>query len=119
MKFLADVNIPIPLIRYLIKQGHEVQDARVDYPVAKDIQLIEVVKETGQVILTRDKDFIELTKYPKHKVPVIIIRLNNQQTTNILSHVKTLLAYQTEEILISSITIIREAQADSYPLKEL
>lgn len=119
MKFLADVNIPAPLIKYLIKQGHKVQDARIDYPKSKDIQLIQVAKETGQIILTRDKDFIELTKYPKHKVPVIIIRLTNQQTTNIVNRVKTLLLHQTEEILINSITIIREEKADSYPLDEL
>lgn len=70
MKFLTDVNIPLPLIRYLIKQGHKVQDARIDYPLAKDIQLIKVAKKTNQIILTRDRDFLELTKYPKHKVPL-------------------------------------------------
>lgn len=119
MKFLVDVNIPAPLIRFLLQQGYKVQDARVDYPKAKDIQLIQVAKETGQVILTRDKDFIELTKYPKHKVPVIIIRLTNQQTMNIVNHAEALLAHQTEKVLINSVTIIREEKADSYPLSEL
>lgn len=119
MKFLTDVNIPLPLIRYLIQQGHEVQDARVDYPRAKDIQLIEIAKGTGQIILTRDKDFLELTKYPKHKIPLIVIRLNDQQTANIVSHVEIILNKQSEDILRKSLTIIREERADSFPLEEL
>lgn len=119
MKFLTDVNIPLPLIRYLMEQGHKVLDARVDYPKAKDIQLIEIAKETDQIILTRDKDFLELTKYPKHKVPLIVIRLNNQQTANIVSHIEILLTNQSEEILMKSVTIVREEKADSFPLDEL
>lgn len=119
MKFLTDVNIPLPLIRYLIEQGHEVQDAKVDFPMAKDIQLIEIAKETGQIILTRDKDFLELTKFPKHKIPLIVIRLNNQQTGNIVNHVEILLTNQSEEILMKSITIIRDEKADSFPLDYL
>ena len=119
MKFLADVNIPLPLIRYLIDQGHEVQDTRVEYPLAKDIQLIEVAKKNNQIILTRDKDFLELTKYPKHKVPLIVIRLINQQTENILNHFRLLLSNQSEVILIKSVTIVSEEKADSFPLNEL
>lgn len=69
--------------------------------------------------MLRNKDFLELTKYPKHKVPLIVIRLNNQQTANIVSHVKGLLTNQSEDILIKSITIIREEKADSFPLDEL
>lgn len=119
MKFLSDVNIPLPLIRYLVKQGHEVQDARIDYPKAKDIQLIEIAKESSQIILTRDKDFLELTKYPTHKVPLIVVRLVNQQTSNIVSHVENLLTNQSAEILMNSVTIVREEKADSFPLDEL
>ena len=118
MKFLADVNIPLPLIRYLTEQGHKVMDARVNYPKAIDIQLIEIAKETNQIILTRDKDFLELTKYPKYKVPLIVIRLNNQQTANIVSHIGILLTNQSEEILMKSVTIVSEEKADSFPFDE-
>lgn len=86
MKFLADVNIPLPLIKLLIKKGHEVSDARIRYSSAKDIQLIAV-------------------------------RLTNQKTTNIVSHMEELLNNYSEEILLQSITVIYEDIAESFPLK--
>ncbi len=119
MKFLTDVNIPLPLIRYLIKQDHKVQDARTDYPAAKDVELITIANKNDQIILTRDKDFLELTKYPKHKVPLIMIRLTNQQTSNIVSHFANLLTNQSGEVLMKSITIIKEEKADSFPFNKL
>lgn len=44
MKFLTDVNIPLPLIKLLKKDGHEVQDARIDYPDVLT-NLITIVSE--------------------------------------------------------------------------
>lgn len=117
MKFLADVNIPLPLIKFLINKGHEVSDARIEYPSAKDIQLIQIAKVNNQIILTKDKDFLELTKYPKYKIPLIAIRLTNQKTTNIVSHVEELLDNYSGEILLQSITVIYEDIADSFPLE--
>ncbi len=116
MKFLADVNIPLPLIKHLQSIGHEVVDARRDYPNAKDTQLIKIARKMHLIILTKDKDFLELNKYPKYKVPAIVIRLSNQQTSNIVNHIKLLLDNQSEEILINSVTIIKEDKADSFPL---
>lgn len=116
MKFLADVNIPSPLIKLLKTTGQQVQEARIDYPLAKDIQLIKTAKENNQIILTRDKDFLELTKYPKYKTPLIVIRLENQKTENIIIHIQALLDNQSEDVLVSSVTIVKENVADSYPL---
>ena len=116
MKFLADVNIPLPLIQLLESKGHYVEDARKEYPSDKDISLINKAKMDKLIILTRDKDFLELTQYPKYKTPLIMIRLDNQQTSNIISHIQDLLNNQSEEILSHSITIVGEETADSYPL---
>ena len=66
--------------------------------------------------MEKDKDFLELTKYPKYKIPMIAIRLTNQKTTNIINHVEDLLNNQSEEILSKSITVINEEIADSFPL---
>lgn len=118
MKFLADVNIPLPLIKFLILKGHTVIDARIKYPESKDIELISVARDNNLIIITKDKDFLELTKYPKYKIPLIAIRLTNQKTINIVEHVKDLLNNQSEEILSKSITVINEDIADSFPLEE-
>ena len=117
MKFLADVNIPLPLINLLKLTGHEVQDAKEDYPSAKDIRLIKLAKTNKQIIITRDKDFLELTKYPKYQTPLIVIRLENQKTNNIMAHIQALLNHQSESVLVNSITIVKEDTADSYPLE--
>lgn len=118
MKFLIDVNIPLPLIKFLIEKGHKVVDARVKYPSVKDIQLIKIAKDNNLIIITKDKDFLELTKYPKYKIPLIAIRLTNQKTINIVNHVKDLLNNQPEDILSLSITVINEDIADSFPFEE-
>lgn len=118
MKFLADVNIPLPLIKFLTKKGYKVVDARIEHPSAKDIQLIKIAKENNLIILTKDKDFLELTKYPKYKIPLIAVRLANQKTINVVNHVKDLLSNQSEDILSQSITVISEDIADSFPIKE-
>lgn len=117
MKFLADVNIPLPLIKLLTKRGYEVSDARIEYSSAKDIQLIKIAKENNLIIITKDKDFLELTKYPKYKIPLIAVRLTNQKTANIVSHVEELLNNYSEEILLQSITVIYEDIAESFPLE--
>ncbi len=88
MKFLADVNVPLPLIKLLRVKGHTAIDARIEYPESKDIGLIQIAKDNNLIIITKDKDFLELTKYPKYKVPMIAIRLNNQKTDNIIKHVE-------------------------------
>ena len=85
---------------------------------SKDLALIRIAKENNLIILTKDKDFLELTKYPKYKIPMIAIRLINQKTVNIVSHVEDLLNNQSEEILLKSITVINEDVADSFPLEE-
>ena len=117
MKFLADVNIPVSLIRFLESRGHFCLDARVEYPKAKDIQIIQIAKEANLIVLTRDKDFLELAKYPKYKNPLIVIRINNQKTDNIMRHIEALLTYQSEEVISRSVTIVHEDTADSYALE--
>lgn len=117
MRFLADVNVPLPLIRFLIKQGHNVVDARSKYPKASDLELIQIAKVDNLVILTKDKDFLEFTQYPKYKIPLIAIRLKNQKTSNILTHIKDLLGNQPEDVLSKSITVVNEDIADSFPLE--
>lgn len=38
------------------------------------------------------------------------------QTSNIIDHLKDFLENQSEDVLLNSITIIREDRADSFPL---
>ncbi|MDO8638586.1 MAG: DUF5615 family PIN-like protein [Candidatus Daviesbacteria bacterium] len=115
MKFLIDVNIPQSIIIALINQGHNILDLKKINLLAKDVEVIKLAKQESRIILTKDKDFISLTQFPKYQVPTIVIRLHNQQPAHILEHLLQLLENQKEEILNQSLTIIQEKKADSYP----
>jgi predicted nuclease of predicted toxin-antitoxin system len=115
MRFLADVNIPQSVINSLIKNGHDVKDIKKKLLDLKDSELIEIAKQEKRIILTRDKDFLILTQFPKYQVPTIVIRLRNQTPSYINEHLIQLLENQDENLLNNSLTIIREENAKSYP----
>jgi|SRR3989344_1986686 len=114
MKFLADVNIPQSVIISLTRFGHDVLDIKKHNLRIKDIEIIRLAKLQGRIILTRDKDFIVLTQFPKHQVATIVIRLKIQTPQYILKHLNQLLKNQDERILKRALTIIREEKADSH-----
>ncbi len=114
MKFLIDVNIPQSIITALINQGHDVLDLKKINLIAKDVEVIKLAKQDSRIIVTKDKDFISLTQFPKYQVPTIVIRLHNQQPDHILEHLLQLLKNQKEGIINQSLTIIQEKKANSY-----
>lgn len=115
MKFIADVNIPQSIILDLQKNKHNVLDIKKLNLKATDAELVRIARNEERIILTRDKDFIALTQFPKHQAPTIVIRLINQTPRHILEHLKELLKNQEEKILQKSLTIIKEESANSYP----
>lgn len=117
MKFLADVNIPQTVITALIALRHDVLDIKKLNLQLKDTEVIKLAQQEQRVILTKDKDFLTLTQFPKYKVATIAIRLNLQKPQHILDHLTELLQKQDEDILKKSLTIIKEETADSHPFK--
>lgn len=115
MKFLADVNIPQSLITYLNNTGHDVLDIKKQALNLKDTELIQIAQREKRIILTKDKDFITLTQFPKYQVPTIAIRLKDQTSQHIKEYVIQFLQNQQEEIINTSLTIIREDNAISHP----
>ena len=115
MNFLADVNIPQSLITHLIKLGHDVLDIKKLALNLKDIELIEIAQKEKRIILTKDKDFIVLTQFPKYQVPTIVMRLKDQTPQHIKEHLIQFLKNQNEKIITISLTIIREDSAVSHP----
>lgn len=113
MRFLADVNIPQSVIKKLTNLGHDVLDIKKIELSAKDIRLVQIAKKQQRIILTKDKDFITLTQFPKYQVPTIAIRVRMQKPDLIWKYLKELLANQKEQILKNSLTIVTEEAADS------
>ncbi len=73
-----------------------------------------LAKFEQMIILTRDKDYIDLVQLPKYQVPTIMFRLLDQRPNSIIRHLKELLLNQKESILNNSLTIITEESADSH-----
>jgi predicted nuclease of predicted toxin-antitoxin system len=115
MRFLADLNIPQSVINSLIENGHDVLDIKKKKLNLKDSELIQIAKQEKRIILSRDKDFLILTQFPRYQVPTIVIRLKNQTPSYIKEHLIQLLENQDENLLNNSLTIIREENAKSYP----
>lgn len=115
MRFLTDVNIAQSVITFLRQNGHDVLDAKKDYLTTSDAKIVLLAKQEKRIVLTRDKDFLELIQVPRYQVAIIVIRLLDQKPKNITLHLGDLLGYQTEEVLSTSLTIIKEDSADSYP----
>lgn len=115
MRFLIDINIPQSVINTLIEENHDVLDIKKKQLNLKDTDLIQIAKQEKRIILTKDKDFLTLTQYPKYQVPTIVIRLKHQLPSSIIEHLLQLLKNQREKLLTRSLTIIRNENAKSYP----
>lgn len=119
MKFLADVNIAQSVISFLRNLRHDVLDAKLDYLFDPDTKIIQIAKSEKRIILTRDKDFINLVQLSKYSVSTIVLRLSDQKPENIIKHLAELLNNQDEAVLNKSLTIVRDTIADSIPLQTL
>ena len=115
MRFLVDINISQSVINSLIENGHDVLDIKKRQLDLKDSELFEIAKQEKRIILTKDKDFLILTQFPKYQVPTIVIRLKTQTSNYIREHLLQLLENQNENILNNSLTIIRDDSANSHP----
>lgn len=114
MKFLADVNIPQSVINTLRKLNHQVLDLKKVGLMYSDVEVVRRAKQEGRIILTRDKDFIVLTQFPKYQVATIVIRLKDQKPETILKYLLQLIGKQDAKILQKSLTIVTEDSADSH-----
>ena len=82
-----------------------------------DIDIIKIALKENRIILTHDKDFEGLAKFPKYQVGIIVIRLTNQKTLNHLEKLKKLLEEDTEEVLLHSLTMLTKDRIEHYPYK--
>lgn len=116
MKFLADVNIAQLVIRFLRNRKYNVLDTKKDFLLESDTKIISIAQQENRIILTRDKDFIELVKLSKYQVPTIVFRVTDQKPENIKNYLEKLLADTEEEILAKSLIIIKDSNTEFIPL---
>ncbi|MBU4331777.1 DUF5615 family PIN-like protein [Patescibacteria group bacterium] len=108
LKFLADENIAPRVIAELIGYGYETRSIIDIKPGLSDDEIIKLAGRENRIILTHDKDFGNILKYPlkKHK-GVILIRLKNQSPQNVIKYLVPLIKSQKEK-LKDSLVILSE-----------
>lgn len=77
MKILADENFPRPIVDSLRKEQHDVLWARTDCPGLRDRELLDRAEADGRVLLTLDKDFLQVAfqrRVPLKQSGVILFR---------------------------------------------
>jgi predicted nuclease of predicted toxin-antitoxin system len=88
VKFLADENVYAPIIRYLRSVGHEVLDIReTPHSGASDDEIFRKAVEEKLTILTMDKDFVRMLRFPPDQCHGIIVvklyKMSVDETTEI------------------------------------
>lgn len=78
--FLLDADMPRSSAKVISNLGFQVEDVRdIGLGSAKDKEIIEYSLSRSRTIITRDKDFGEVLRYPNHP-GAIILRLPNTFT---------------------------------------
>ena len=77
IKFLADENIPFPVVEFLRGRGFDVQKATEGgIQGASDDAILQAARKSGRVLLTFDKHFANILVYPPEShFGIIRIRL--------------------------------------------
>ena len=72
IKFLLDADVSRSSTEVIRNLGFEVEDVRdIGMGSAKDKEIIEYANKNNRVIITRDKDFGEVLRYPQHPGAII------------------------------------------------
>ncbi len=91
IKFLLDENIAISVLKYLRKEGYEVRDLKEEKLFGiDDIEIIKMAYREERIIITHDKDFIELSKINKHH-GILLFRLPKQSPENVIKRLDYIL----------------------------
>lgn len=114
MKFIADVNIASKVINLLRQTGHDVLDIKKLNLLVSDTKIIKLARKNSRIILTHDRDFLGLAKFPKYQVGIIVIRLNIQNASHHYDKLSKALGKHSEEVLNHSLTILTEDSIELY-----
>lgn len=108
LKFLAHENIASRIIIKILENGFDIKRIDKISPGLSDDDIIEIAQKENRIILTHDKDFANIYKYPlkKHE-GVILIRLKNQSPKNVIKYLIPLIK-QGKEKLNNSLAILNE-----------
>ena len=111
MKFLTDENIATSVYKFLLEEGFDVKDVKVEnLQGSSDKEILELANKERRIIITHDKDFANvLNQKSKHK-GVILLRFKIQLPKTVISTLTKILKAKITEKFENNVTIISEDQ---------
>ncbi len=112
MKFIVDENVSRFVIQSLANAGYDVVSVHdVGLKSAADEAIIRFGIEKGRVIITHDRDFGSLLRYPTRKNSgVILIRLRRPSPQNVWKAIKRALDSLSETRIRGRVVVIEDAR---------
>ena len=110
IKFLTDENISPQVISALRTKGYNVKDIKEEKIFGiSDEEVIELARKEERVILTCDKDFANLIKFPlqSHK-GVVLLGFSNLSPSNIIKSFLPLLETSLAHKLSGALVIVKD-----------
>ncbi len=119
LRFLLDADMPRSSAEVMRSIGLEVADVRdIGMRGAKDKEIIEYALKNSRIIVTKDTDFGEVLRYPKHP-GAIIFRLPYAFTSKELNkRLKEFFESVREEEIKDTITIVELSRYRKRSLKD-
>ena len=113
LKLLLDENLGIRVYEELKRRGLDVQSIILERRGAEDVEVVEIAKTRGKVIVTMDKDFGYLAI--SHSPPgLVLLRLRDPRITRRLEAI--LRALKLGERLYGYITVVTETLVRRRPI---
>ena len=78
MKFLANENIPLASITYLVSNGYNIKAIGIDDPSIADEQVMKIAINENRTIVTFDSDYGELIFKHGYSPPAGVIFIRTQ-----------------------------------------
>lgn len=99
MKFLADENIPLAVVAFLQKQGHDVASITQLSPGSSDASVLLQSEEEQRILVTSDTDFGELIyRVGQQHAGVILLRLDDERSANKIRVLRKLLKIHAADL---------------------
>jgi predicted nuclease of predicted toxin-antitoxin system len=110
MHFKVDENLPIEVTGLLRQAGHEATTVLEQGLQGKpDSDIATACQREGQVLLTLDTDFADISAYPPRIFPgIIVLRLNRQDKPHALQVTSRLIHALSEHAVQNRLWIVEE-----------
>jgi predicted nuclease of predicted toxin-antitoxin system len=107
MKFLLDANLPARLADVFAAGGHECVHMEALLPrYAEDTDIALIANQLGAVLVSRDADFVHLSRSGRLRVAVVWVRLGNLRRAALAATMRDRLAAIVRHVDAGEKTVI-------------